>query len=129
MAITRKKLSGCPIEVTINAVAARWKAMILWRLRDGAQSFTALRRDIEGISDRMLQTQLQQLSDDGVVTRLQRAGHPLWSLTALGEQLLPVLDAMKLWGERSQQQRQGTAVGGEAQESAVQGAVAWGGQR
>lgn len=103
MAITRKQRSGCPIEVTINAVAARWKAMILWRLRAGRQSFTALRRGIPRISDRMLQTQLAQLADDGVVERATCAGAPGWQLTALGERLLPVLDAMKAWGEQAQQ--------------------------
>ncbi|HET7797266.1 helix-turn-helix domain-containing protein [Nevskia sp.] len=110
MAITRKKLSGCPIEVTINAVAARWKAMILWQLRPGARSFTALRRAIPGISDRMLQTQLKQLADDGVVRRSADDVHPEWQLTPLGEHLLPVMDAMKAWGEASQALTAGRAV-------------------
>lgn len=110
MAITRKKASTCPIEVTINAVSARWKAMILWQLRAGPQRFGALRGAIAGISDRMLQNQLSQLLEDGVVHRAGSAATPRWQLTALGTQLLPVLDAMQAWGSAAQQQRQQTAV-------------------
>jgi len=98
MAIPRKRPIDCPIEVTLSAMSARWKARIIWCLADEASSFGALRAKVTGISDRMLTVQLSELMADGVVETDVSAKNGAYRLSAMGVSLLPVLDAMKAWG-------------------------------
>ena len=98
MAITRKKLSGCPIEATISAISARWKARIVWQLAEAPKTFVSLRAGVEGISDRMLTEQLAQLTADLIIEPDPQSAR-LYRLSELGQLLLPVLDAMRRWGE------------------------------
>lgn len=106
MPITRKQPLSCPIERAIHCIGARYKAMIVYRLLDGPRRYSDLRREIPGISERMLTTQLKQLMLDGVVTREEavprgmmraRLGPP-YALSDAGERLRPVFDAMFAWG-------------------------------
>jgi DNA-binding HxlR family transcriptional regulator len=101
MAISRKRPLDCPIEVTISALSARWKARLIWQMADGPLSYGALRRQVEGISDRMLNEQLSQLVEDRIVGRQDAAEGPRYQLTELGVVLLPVLEAMFAWGSKS----------------------------
>ncbi len=82
--------------------------MIVYRLLDGPRRYSDLRRQIPGISERMLTAQLKQLMLDGVITRddspaartrgpRTRLGPP-YRLTDAGERLQPVFDAMFAWG-------------------------------
>lgn len=80
--------------------------MIVYRLLQGPRRYSELLREIPGISERMLTTQLKQLSVDGVVARMEavekrvartRQGPP-YCLTEAGERLRPVFDAMFEWG-------------------------------
>jgi DNA-binding HxlR family transcriptional regulator len=108
MPITRKQVLSCPIERAIHCIGARYKAMIVYRLLAGPRRYSDLRREVAGISERMLTTQLKQLTLDGVVTRDQssatgtaraRLGPP-YRLTDAGERLRPVFDAMFAWGTK-----------------------------
>ena len=114
MPISRKKPLVCPIEVALNVVAARWKARIVYQLAAEPKSFTQLRAGIDGISDRMLTTQLSQLVDDAVVLQGTDTDEKHYRLTALGLALLPVLAAMYDWGELAIERR--TASGERARE-------------
>ncbi len=106
MPITRKQPLSCPIERAINAVGARYKAMIVYRLLDGPRRYADLRRQIPGISERMLTNQLKQLMLDGIVARDESVGlrgartrsGPPYLLTDAGQRLRPVFDAMFAWG-------------------------------
>ena len=64
-----EKKFNCPIEVTLDVIGGRWKALILWHLRDGKHRTGELRRRIPHISEKMLIQQLRQLEDAGVVER------------------------------------------------------------
>lgn len=99
MPIARKKLPLCPIEVTISAVSARWKARIVWRLAEAPASFTSLRESVAGISDRMLTAQLAELASDGVVASAATGTLARYDLTPLGRDLVPVLEVLQRWGE------------------------------
>jgi DNA-binding HxlR family transcriptional regulator len=79
--------------------------MIVYRLLQGPRRYSELLREIPGISDRMLTTQLKQLSVDGVVGRAESGARgartrqgPPYCLTEAGERLRPVFDAMFEWG-------------------------------
>jgi len=84
-------------------VGGKWKALILWALQDGPVRFGALRREIPGISEKMLIQQLKELQCHGVVRR--ESFHEIpprveYSLTPLGVSLNEALDALGEWGTR-----------------------------
>ncbi len=77
----------------------RWKFAILFRLyASPTWRSSQLRRDLPGISQKMLTQHLRQLAEDGLVERVDFAEKPLrveYQLTEMGRQLLPVLIAMR----------------------------------
>jgi DNA-binding HxlR family transcriptional regulator len=94
--------SDCPVEVTLNIIGGRWKALILYHLRGGICRFNGLRRLIPSVTQRMLTQHLRELEADGIILRTV---HPVvpphvdYELTALGQSLLPIMDAMAVWGQ------------------------------
>lgn len=91
----------CPIEETIRVVGGRWKPVILYHLLTGPKRFNALRRLIPRVTQRMLTQHLRELESDGIIDRQvleQVPPHVEYSFTAKGQTLLPVLDAMAVWG-------------------------------
>ena len=68
--------------------------------RSAAQRFTTLRRQIEGISQKMLTQTLRELQQDGLVNRRAFATVPVtveYSLTPLGESLCEVIETLRAW--------------------------------
>ena len=98
----------CPAEVTLEVIGGRWKILILWHLFQEVKRFSALRRDIGGITQKMLTEQLREMERDGVIHRKVYPQVPPkveYSLTPLGESLKPVVDAMTAWGEQRMRAR------------------------
>jgi DNA-binding HxlR family transcriptional regulator len=91
----------CPIEATLSVLGGKWTPLVLWELREETLRFGALQRRIPGITKKMLSQRLQELEASGVVHRKAYAEVPPrveYSLTAFGQTLRPVLDAMCTWG-------------------------------
>lgn len=91
----------CPIEETIRVVGGSWKPVILYHLLTGPKRFNDLRRLIPRVTQRMLTLHLRELESDGIIDRQvleQVPPHVEYSFTAKGQTLLPVLDAMAVWG-------------------------------
>ena len=92
----------CPVEITLNVVGGKWKAVILYHLQQaGTHRFAELRRKIPGVSERMLTQQLRQLEGDGIVQRKVYPEVPPkveYSLTGYGASLQPIIEAMCAWG-------------------------------
>lgn len=81
---------GCSSRQTLEIVAAKWGVLALAALRDGSVRFNALRRKIDGVSEKMLSQTLQALERDGLVVREVRETippHVEYSLTTLGTQV------------------------------------------
>jgi DNA-binding HxlR family transcriptional regulator len=94
--------SPCPVETTLGVIGGKWKAVILFWLNDGTRRFSALRRAIPGVSERMLAQQLRELERDGVVRREVYPEVPPrveYSLTAYGQTLRPITQLMCAWGQ------------------------------
>lgn len=93
--------SDCPIDRTLAVIGGRWKPLILYYLRDGKRRFNELRRLMPTVTQRMLTQHLRELEVDGVISRTI---HPVvpphvdYEFTDLGRTLLPILDAMAIWG-------------------------------
>ena len=93
---------ACPVEATLDVIGGKWKALILFHLRDGTLRFGALRRQVPGVSERMLTQQLRELEAHGVVRREVYAEVPPrveYSLTPYGKTLRPITDLMCAWGK------------------------------
>jgi DNA-binding HxlR family transcriptional regulator len=94
---------GCPVQGTINVLSGKWKVLVVWHLGFGARRFAELRDLLPGVTEKVLAGQLRQLEADGVVQRRSRATVPpqvTYSLTAAGDQLIPMMTEMCHWGTR-----------------------------
>lgn len=60
---------NCPSRPTFEHITGRWGSLALLALGDGALRFGALRRRVEGVSEKMLSQTLQALERDGFVVR------------------------------------------------------------
>ena len=92
--------SECPLTALIDMIGGRWKVLALWRLRDGPKRFTELRRQMPGVTQKMLTQQLRQLEADGLVRREVFPQVPpkvVYSLTATGEELSGLLSTLSKW--------------------------------
>jgi DNA-binding HxlR family transcriptional regulator len=82
--------SACPSRPVLEDVTGRWGALALGALADGPMRFNALRRHVQGVSQKMLAQSLQALERDGLVNREVQSTFPLqveYSLTPTGEVL------------------------------------------
>jgi len=78
---------GCTSRQTLEDIASKWGILALLALDEGDYRFNALRRRVEGVSEKMLSQTLQTLERDGLVTREVHSSIPPrveYSLTALG---------------------------------------------
>src|SRR5688500_5745351 len=92
----------CGLDAVLDVVGGKWKALILWELAPGARRFGELRRQVDGISEKVLIQQLRELETAGIVHREQYNEVPPrveYSLTPLGESLNTALVPLCEWGE------------------------------
>jgi DNA-binding HxlR family transcriptional regulator len=92
----------CPTRLVLNRVADKWTVLIVARLARRTMRFGELKRDIAGISQKMLTQTLRALERDCLVERAVYAEVPLrveYSLTSLGVTLASVLVQIKDWAE------------------------------
>ena len=95
-----KPYFGCPIKATANALAGKWKVLIVWHLSSGTRRFAELRGLLPGVSEKVLAEQLRQLEADGIVSRTAAPGaqpRVEYALTVAGNELIPILSAMCDW--------------------------------
>ncbi|KOQ66988.1 MULTISPECIES: winged helix-turn-helix transcriptional regulator [Stenotrophomonas] len=104
--------SGCAVEVTLSVIGGVWKPIILFHLMTGKRRFMELTRRVPNATQAMLTSQLRELEADGVVIRHVYPEVPPkveYELSEFGRTLVPVLLAMREWGEtyRGYQSTQG----------------------
>jgi DNA-binding HxlR family transcriptional regulator len=94
--------SDCPTRAALALIAAKWTALIIGLLEDGPCRFSALRRGIGGISQKMLTQTLRELERNGIVSRTifpEVPPHVEYELTALGHSLSKPIAAVRNWAE------------------------------
>ena len=94
----------CPTRLALDRIADKWTVLIVGRLATGTRRFGELRRDIHGISPKVLTQKLRELERNGVITRKIYASVPPkveYKLTPLGQTLIGLLDAIRLWAENN----------------------------
>jgi DNA-binding HxlR family transcriptional regulator len=86
----------------VEVLGRRWTGVVLGNLSTGPAGFRELARASGGISDSMLSTRLNDLTDAGLITRTVEAGPPLsvaYALTDAGHALIPALSQISRWAE------------------------------
>ena len=99
--ISNKKILDCPVATTINLIGNKWKLLIIRDLLGGTKRFGELRKNLTGISQRVLTENLRDLENDGLLNRKVYAEVPPrveYSLDKTGLSLKPVIDSMAEWG-------------------------------
>jgi DNA-binding HxlR family transcriptional regulator len=94
-------VGGCPLTAALAAIGGKWKLIIVYWLGQSPKHFAALRREVPGISQKVLTQQLRELMSDGIVQRQPQGAIPApveYSLTDYGRSLLPLVEAIRLWG-------------------------------
>ena len=92
----------CPVEVTIQLIGGKYKAVILWHLIDKTLRYNEIHKLMPKATDKMLAQQLRELEKDGLINRTVYPVVPPkteYSLTPFGKTLTPILDEMCKWGE------------------------------
>ena len=81
----KPKTYNCPVEAAVDVFGGKWKALILWWLQQRTWRFAELRRQLPGITEKMLTQQLRELEEDGIVCdRATQGGvftHGIWTVS------------------------------------------------
>ncbi|MEM6634506.1 MAG: helix-turn-helix domain-containing protein [Pseudomonadota bacterium] len=97
-----KTSQACPVQTTVDVIGGKWKPGIVFRLQNRTYRFSALKREMPWISERVLIRQLKELEADGVVTRKDCRKVPPrveYALSDYGQTLRPLLREVAAWGE------------------------------
>lgn len=92
----------CGLDAAVSVVGGKWKPLILWALSEQPRRFAELRRELDGISEKVLIQQLRELERDGVVHREVHHQVPpkvVYSLTPDGVALDRAMAPLGDWGE------------------------------
>lgn len=94
--------SVCPIARTVELIGGKYKAVILWHLKNETLRYSQLHRKIACATDKMLAQQLRELESDGLIIRKVYPVVPPkteYSLSEKGMLIIPVLESMREFEE------------------------------
>ena len=101
MCTANDKIYRCPLELTVDLMAGKWKCVILWHLRKGHLRFSELKRRLPGVTQKMLTQQLRNLEYNNLVIRKVYPVVPPkveYYLTDESKNFISILDNMYKWG-------------------------------
>ena len=96
----------CPLRLTMSLIDSKWKSCILDELRHKPLRPSELHKLFPEATPRVLDLQLKELVEDGLVSKTIYPELPPRSeyfITELGSTLIPIIDAMIEWGERNRE--------------------------
>ena len=99
--LTREEMPACPVATTVQLIGSKWKVLIIRNLMGRPWRFNELKKDLDGISQKVLTDSLRSMEEDGIVTRTVYPEVPPrveYALSELGESMRPIIKAMEIWG-------------------------------
>ena len=99
--LTKEEMPACPVATTVALIGSKWKLLILRHLMARPWRFNELKKDLNGVSQKVLTDSLRSLEEDGIVTRTVYPEVPPrveYALSDLGESMRPIIDVMRRWG-------------------------------
>ena len=94
----------CPLRLTMSLIGSKWKSCIVDELRHKSLRPSELHKIFPEATPRVLDIQLKELVEDGLVSKTIYPELPPrseYAITPLGMTLIPIIDAMIGWGERN----------------------------
>lgn len=98
---TKEELPDCPVATTVGLIGSKWKLLILRNLLARPWRFNELKKDLEGISQKVLTDSLRSMEDDGIITRTvypEVPPHVEYALSEIGETMRPIIKSMEEFG-------------------------------
>jgi DNA-binding HxlR family transcriptional regulator len=95
-----------PIGDALYVIGGKWKLRVIAGLREGSMRFNEIQRTVEGISARVLSSELKELEINGFVKRTVHVQTPvivIYELTPYADTLGEVLTALASWGTMHRQ--------------------------
>lgn len=99
--LTKEELPECPVATTVQLIGSKWKLLIIRNLQTRPWRFNELKKNLEGISQKVLTDSLRSMEEDGIIIRTVYPEVPPrveYSLSELGQSMKPILDSMAKWG-------------------------------
>lgn len=98
---TKDELPECPVATTVQLIGSKWKLLILRNLMQRPWRFNELRKNLDGISQKVLTESLRSMEEDGIITRTIYPEVPPrveYALSPLGESMRSIIMAMEQFG-------------------------------
>lgn len=98
--IAKENMPVCPVATTVQLIGSKWKLLILRNLMARPWRFNELRKDLEGISQKVLTDSLRSMEKDGLITRTvfpEVPPHVEYALSDLGRSMKPIIQSMETW--------------------------------
>lgn len=92
----------CPLEIAVNTISGKWKVPIVWQINEGKRRPSEFLRGIAMVDRRVLNQQLNEMIEDGILTKRSFNELPPrveYSLSEIGEKLVEVLWQLNDWGK------------------------------
>ena len=105
---TKEEMPACPVATTVSLIGSKWKLLIMRNLMARPWRFNELKRDLEGISQKVLTDSLRSMEEDGLIVRTvypEVPPHVEYSLSELGESMRPIIKSMEAWGTAYKESR------------------------
>jgi len=99
--IVDRLIEDCPVQHSLQFIGGKWRIGILWSLKKNCRRFGELKRDVLGISEKMLIQELRHLERFKIVKRKAYPTIPPkveYSLTERGKTLIPIIEQVVAWG-------------------------------
>ncbi|MFI8187624.1 winged helix-turn-helix transcriptional regulator [Streptomyces sp. NPDC085946] len=100
-AVRRPGAYVCGVDAAMDVIGGKWKVLILWALSVRPCRFGELRRELPGVTEKVLASHLRELEADGIVHREEYDEVPPrveYSLTPRGAALNRALEPLGAWG-------------------------------
>ncbi|MFG4004096.1 winged helix-turn-helix transcriptional regulator [Flavobacterium aquidurense] len=92
----------CPLEIAVNTISGKWKIPIVWQINEGKKRPSEFLRGIGKVDRRVLNQQLKEMEQDGILTKESFNELPPrveYSLTDIGKKLVEALWLLNDWGK------------------------------
>lgn len=99
--MTKEEMPACPVATTVALIGSKWKLLIMRNLLARPWRFNELKKDLAGVSQKVLTDSLRSMEEDGIITRTVYPEVPPrveYALSDLGESMRPILESMRQFG-------------------------------
>lgn len=103
-AMTKDDVENCPIRNVLTNINGKWQPLILLSLEGGELRFSAIKRAIGDITQRVQTQNLRTLERDGYIIRTVHPGPPLavsYRMTEMGKSMVQALKPMVAWAAQN----------------------------